>query len=247
MIFRQTMFWGVVFATIGLAGEVSHAGDIMRSRPVGVVELFTSQGCSSCPKADAALEKLAEHPDLVAISYHVDYWNYLGWEDTLGEKENTERQYAYAKSLGHTNVYTPQMVLNGIADIKEREPSRIVQSLKTLARNGKGPAVPVDATLTPEEMTIRIGAGEGKADVVVAYFRKMTRVEITRGENEGKMMSYRNAVTSLQTVGMWEGKEMEIKLPAAMVKKEGHDGCAILLQSHDADGNPGRIYGASAL
>src|SRR4051812_32587453 len=85
---------------------VCMAEEVQESHPVGVVELFTSQGCSSCPKADAAFSKLAGKSNVVAISYHIDYWNYLGWQDTLGQKENTDRQYAYAKMLGNNNVFT---------------------------------------------------------------------------------------------------------------------------------------------
>ena len=99
----------------------SLAEEIRQSTPVGVVELFTSQGCSNCPRADRAIEKLADSGDVVTIAYHVDYWNYLGWEDTLGAKENTERQYGYAKTLGIRNVFTPQIILNGMHDAKTPE------------------------------------------------------------------------------------------------------------------------------
>lgn len=223
------------------------AGEAEQSRPVGVVELFTSQGCSSCPKADAAFAKISESDDVVTISYHVDYWNYLGWQDTLGGKENTDRQYAYARTLGNNNVFTPQIVLNGVEDAKSTNPAVILANLKRMDSSGHGVPVDVDADLTKDEMTITVGAGVGKADVVMAYFKKMTTVEIAKGENVGKKITYLNAVTKLETVGMWDGKAMTIKLPAALISKKGQDGCAILLQAHDKDGNPGRIYGAAAL
>jgi len=223
------------------------AEDVTESHPVGVVELFTSQGCSSCPKADAAFAKLASNNNVVAISYHIDYWNYLGWEDTLGEKENTDRQYSYAKMLGNNNVFTPQIVLNGVTDAKSSNPSVILADLKRMNASGDGMPVDVDADLTKDEMTIAVGSGTGKADVVMAYFKKQTTVDISKGENTGKQMIYRNAVTKLETVGMWDGKAMTIKLPSALISKKGQDGCAILLQAHDKDGNPGRIYGAAIL
>ncbi|WP_246748892.1 DUF1223 domain-containing protein [Rhizobium setariae] len=224
-----------------------NAGEIARSHPIGVVELFTSQGCSSCPKADAAIAELADHPDIVTITYHVDYWNYLGWSDTLATTENTDRQYAYAKTLGNSNVYTPQIVLNGLQDMRGAPPIEIRAGLEKFVGKGQGVTVPIKASLSPDELTISIGAGSGKADVVIAYFKKATVVDIQRGENTGKRVTYRNAVTKLETVGMWDGKPLTIKLPAAMIGKRGQEGCAILLQSHDKDGNPGRIYGASAL
>jgi hypothetical protein len=223
------------------------AEEIENSRPVGVVELFTSQGCSSCPKADAAFAELADSEDVVTIAYHIDYWNYLGWPDTLGAKENTDRQYGYAKTLGNNNVFTPQIVLNGLEGAKSTNPAVIRANLAKLGEAGKGLPVPVSAELANDELTLTIGAGTGKADVVIAYLKKRTVVDIAKGENTGKKMIYRNSATKLETVGMWDGKALTIKLPAALVSKRGHDGCAILLQAHDKDGNPGRIYGAAAL
>jgi hypothetical protein len=231
----------------GLLAQAANADEVVHSRPIGVVELFTSQGCSSCPKADRAISEMADRPDVVTITYHVDYWNYLGWQDTLSAKANTDRQYAYAKTLGNTNVYTPQIVLNGTHDMKAAAPFVIQANLKKLAENGEGVTVPVAATLSSDELTISVGEGSGKADVVIAYFKKATVVDIKSGENQGKQMTYRNSVTKLETVGMWDGKALTVKLPAAMIAKQGQDGCAILLQSHDKDGNPGRILGAAAL
>ena len=239
------------FAAFGLFAGLSpllcSAGEAEHSRPIGVVELFTSQGCSSCPKADAAFAKIADAKDVVTISYHIDYWNYLGWQDTLGAKENTDRQYAYAKTLGNNNVFTPQIVLNGMQDAKSTNPAVILSNLGKLDKAGHGVPVRVEAELTKDEMTISVGDGMGKADVVIAYFKKLTVVDIAKGENVGKKVTYRNAVTKLETVGMWNGRAMTIKLPAALVSKKGQDGCAVLLQSHDKAGNPGRIYGAAML
>ena len=242
-----------LFSIVGLGlcvaawSWICAADEATKSKPVGVVELFTSQGCSSCPKADAAFAKIADDGNVVTISYHIDYWNYLGWQDTLGAKENTDRQYAYAKTLGNNNVFTPQIVLNGKEDAKSTNPAVILQNLKRMKDTGNGVPVDIDADLTKDEMTISVGAGAGKADVVMAYFKKMTTVEIAKGENVGKKITYRNAVTNLETVGMWDGKAMTIKLPATLMSKNGQDGCAILLQAHDKEGNPGRIYGATIL
>lgn len=240
-------------AALMVSVSASHApaSETVKSKPVGVVELFTSQGCSNCPKADRAIERLAERDDVVTVAYHVDYWNYMGWQDTLSAKENTERQYGYAKTLGIKNVFTPQIVLNGVRDTKLTDPQRLVDELGRLRGTREGMPVSVSAELSPEEMTISIGdgpvAGITKADVIVAYFRKRSAVEIQKGENQGKKIVYRNAVTKLETVGIWEGKALTVKLPAAVLAKRGFDGCAILLQSHDGNDNPGRILGAAAL
>jgi hypothetical protein len=243
----RLLFTALLGAAAAQFALPSFAEEAPESRPVGVVELFTSQGCSSCPRADAAFSEIAETAGVITISYHIDYWNYLGWQDTLGDKENTDRQYGYAKTLGNNNVFTPQMVLNGIEEAKSVNPAVVLSDLKRLDDDGRGVAVPVDADLTKDEMTITIGAGKGKAEVVMAYFKKMTTVDISRGENVGRKVVYRNAVTKLETVGMWDGKALTIKLPAALISKKAQDGCAILLQTHDAAGNPGRIYGAAML
>lgn len=249
MLTRALILVGAALAAT--AFTASAPAEEIKSKPIGVVELFTSQGCSNCPKADRAIENLAGRDDVVTIAYHVDYWNYMGWQDTLSAKENTERQYGYAKTLGIKNVFTPQFVLNGVSDTKLTDPDRLVAELTRLNATREGMPVAVSATLSPDEMTITIGEGEvpasGKADIVVAYFRKYSTVEIQKGENQGKKIVYRNAVTKIETVGMWEGKALTVKLPAAVLAKRGFDGCAILLQSHDAENNPGRILGAAAL
>jgi hypothetical protein len=227
------------------------AGESTRSKPIGVVELFTSQGCSNCPKADRAIEALALRDDVVTVAYHVDYWNYLGWADTLSARENTERQYGYARTLRIKNVFTPQIVLNGIRNTHYTDPDRIVGELDRLRGTRSGLPVAVSAVMADEELTIDIGddavPGAGKADIVIAYFRKNSTVEIEKGENQGKTVTYRNAVTKIETVGMWEGRALTLKLPTAVIEKRGFDGCAILLQAHDDSGNPGRILGAAAL
>ena len=250
MPIRALILVAAVLATM-TAVVNAPAEETIKSKPIGVVELFTSQGCSNCPKADRAIESLAKRDDVVTVAYHVDYWNYMGWQDTLSAKENTERQYGYAKTLGIKNVFTPQIVLNGLRDTKLTNPDRIVEELDRLRGTREGMPVAVSAELSPEEMTIAIGDGSvtgiDKADIVVAYFRKHSAVEIQKGENQGKKIVYRNAVTKLETVGIWEGKALTVKLPAAVLAKRGFDGCAILLQSHDADNNPGRILGAAAL
>lgn len=251
MMITRALFLAAAILAIAAPAANAPAGETIRAKPIGVVELFTSQGCSNCPKADRAIESLATRDDVVTVAYHVDYWNYMGWQDTLSAKENTARQYGYAKTLGIKNVYTPQIVLNGVRDTKLTNPERLVNELSHLGETREGLPVSVAAELSPEEMTISIGdgpvAGFDKADVVVAYFRKHSIVEIQKGENQGKKIVYRNAVTKLETVAMWEGKALTVRLPAAVLAKRGFDGCAILLQAHDANDNPGRILGAAAL
>jgi hypothetical protein len=213
----------------------------------GVVELFTSQGCSSCPPADAAFRKIVGQGDVIALAYHVDYWNYLGWADTLSSKENTERQYGYARMLGRSNVYTPQVVVNGRDHLAGADISAINGKVDSYSTQGKGLVVPVNAQMHGDELEIKIGAGEGKANVVVVYFDKEKTIDVEKGENSGQKISYINSVSDIETVGMWDGKATSLTLPATVMQKPGLEGCAILLQAATADGDPSAIIGATVV
>jgi len=229
-----------------LAAGAAHAQEAVA--PKGVVELFTSQGCSSCPPADKALETLVREGEVVALAYHVDYWNYLGWADTLASKDNTDRQYAYARMFGRNGVYTPQAVLNGREHINGANISGIRDRIGALSTEGKGLKVPVDVAVANDELRIRVGAGEGKANIVIAYFERERTINIDKGENRGKTVNYWHAVTSMETIGMWEGKETNLVLPADMLKKKKKaGGCAVLVQRMKTADTPGAILGATVL
>lgn len=217
------------------------------AEPKGVVELFTSQGCRSCPPADRAFQQLVRQGDVVALSYHVDYWNYLGWADTLASPENTERQYAYSKSFGRSGVYTPQAVLNGREHLKGTDAGDIDRRLERLKSMGHGLIVPIEAARHDDHLTISVGAGTGKANVVVVYFRQHQTVEVLKGENVGQNLDYWHSVTDVQTVGMWDGKPLDLTLPAKRMGDDKSDGCAILLQAADDSGNPSQIIGATVM
>ncbi|TCT43100.1 DUF1223 domain-containing protein [Martelella mediterranea] len=240
---RQAIITGTALISVAL-GPVHAAGS---EKPLGVVELFTSQGCSSCPPADAAIAGLADRKDLIVLSYHVDYWNYLGWADTMSSPENTERQYDYGKAMGRSGVYTPQAVLNGRVQLVGTDANALEQKLRSLADKGQGLSVPVSARMNDEEVDIHLGDGEGKADVLVVYINAHERIKIERGENAGKVMDYRNIVTDVQTIGMWHGEASTIALPSHVLEPQNSDGCVILLQSRDQNGNPGAIIGATMI
>lgn len=215
--------------------------------PVGVVELFTSQGCSSCPRADAAFQTLADRSDVVALSFHVDYWNYLGWADTMSSPDNTERQYAYAKALGRSNVYTPQAVVNGRTHMNGGDLPGIVDTVEDLSQERKGLDVPVAIRRDAAGIHISVGEGKGRAHVAVAYFTRSVRVDITKGENAGKTLTYRNVVSSVETIGMWDGKPLDLMLPPDVLGREGREGAAILVQGEGASGVLGPVRGAALI
>ena len=237
--FAYGMVAALAFASSGSAAETS--------QPVGVVELFTSQGCSSCPPADAVLDQLIGKKNVIAVAYHVDYWNYIGWADTLASKENTNRQYDYAKALMHSNVYTPQIIVNGRNDVDATDLGAVTGTITKYSQSGQGLSVPVSASIGDDMLSIKIGAGQGAADVVVAYFHRSTKVSIERGELAGKTMTYAHSVGNMQTVGMWDGGEKTIQLPLTVMEKGKFNGCAILLQTKTAGKEPGVILGAAQI
>lgn len=224
----------------------SFAGDILK--PKGVVELFTSQGCNSCPPADAVLAELAERGDVVALGYHVDYWDYLGWKDTLASPENTERQYQYGKAFGKRMVYTPQAVINGRVHVNGAKRDAVTTAISELQNKGQGLSVDISVTRTGESVTIDAAAAPGEkgdAHLVLVHFGRAKPVAIERGENKGRTIAYANPVTRVQTAGMWHGKAARFELPRSEINKKG--GCAILLQSVNRDGLPGPILGAAVV
>ena len=242
---RRHLLRFVAAATL-LCAVPSFAGDILK--PKGVVELFTSQGCNSCPPADAVLAELARRGDVVALGFHVDYWDYLGWKDTLARPENTERQKLYGKAFGKREVYTPQAVINGRIHVKGGKRGAVKAALSELDRAGQGLTVDINVTRAGESVVIDAAGspgGTGDAHLVLVQFDAMRPVAIERGENKGKTISYANPVTSVQTAGMWHGKAARFELPRSELDKKG--GCAILLQSVSKDGLPGPILGAAVV
>jgi hypothetical protein len=219
------------------------------ARPLGVVELFTSQGCNSCPPADAVLDKLAEKGDVVALSYHVDYWDYLGWKDTLATRGNTDRQYDYAKAFGASSVYTPQAVLNGRTDVNGAKGNAVKAELTKLETEGEGLTVDVSVAYDGDRVVVQTGDSKGRekeANVVIVFLDPAKRVKIVRGENSGQTITYRNVVIATQTAGMWHGKAARFELPESIMKQHSAGGCAVLLQA-TKDGLPGPIIGAAII
>ncbi|HEY4192665.1 MAG TPA: thioredoxin family protein [Mesorhizobium sp.] len=237
-----------VYADTGFAGQPAPAKD---DAPLGVVELFTSQGCSSCPPADELFTDLAARKDIVALSYHVDYWDYLGWKDTLSSKKNTERQYAYMQSFRTRSVYTPQAVINGRTHVNGANRAAVDATLADMDKASKGMKVAVNVTHEGDGVVIEAGnaaanwSGPSNAHVIVVYFEAPQTVAIGRGENGGRSETYWNAVYDIQTAGMWHGKTQRYELPMSEVSKKG--GSAVLLQAVGKDGLPGPILGAAMI
>lgn len=215
--------------------------------PKAVIELFTSQGCSSCPPADRLVGDLSASDDLIVLSMPVDYWDYLGWKDTLASSDNSARQRAYAETRGDRAVYTPQVVVNGRRHVVGSN----AEAIKTAIRIGGGLPVHVDAHLTRDSLEIDIGGAETGTDAAMAtvwlvLFDRETDVPIKRGENRGKTIRYHHVVREMQAVGMWKRKASVIELPRSEIMKSGAQACAVLVQVED-NGRPGPIIGATYL
>ncbi|HTN62394.1 MAG TPA: DUF1223 domain-containing protein [Devosia sp.] len=218
--------------------------ETLRAHPKAVVELFTSQGCAQCPPADALLSSLAGDDTIIALAYHVDYWDYVGWPDTFGNADNSNLQRSYAKGWNSSRIYTPQMVINGTKDVIGSRRNEVQSAL-----NAAVLSLPVELTTTSRMLKISVPPRAGDRDAVVwlVTYRDRAEVDIDSGENAGKSMVYTQVVTKRQLLGMWEATTgAQLKLPLDEVLDENSTGVAVLVQQDD-NGLPGRIIGAAAL
>jgi hypothetical protein len=197
-----------------------------QSRPV-VVELFTSQGCNSCPPAEAYIGELTRNKDVLALSFHVDYWDDLGWKDPFSLGISTERQRSYSAAQGRSSVYTPQVVIDGQRDFVGTDRRNIGQALAA-PRNG----VPVGISLQEGDVVVDLGAQTQTAPsevLLVAYLRKAT-TPIGRGENSGRTLEEFNIVRGIRNLGQWKGDAASFRTPRSSLPRDATD-VAILVQS----------------
>lgn len=222
------------------------AGAALADEPEAVLELFTSQGCSSCPPADALLAEYASRPGVIALSLPVDYWNYLGWEDTLANHANTERQRGYAAARADRQVYTPQIVVDGRMHVVGSDRRAIDAAIETLSG---ALAVPVTLVYSEDAVTVQVGeAPMGtplRATLWLFLVDRAHTVEIAKGENSGRTVTYTNVVRDMRRLAMWKGRPMSVDLPLVEIEEAEADGCAVLLQRETPAGQPGIILGAA--
>ncbi|MCV2889559.1 DUF1223 domain-containing protein [Ruegeria aquimaris] len=181
-----------------------------------VVELFTSQGCSSCPPADEIMHRLAERDDVIGLALHVDYWDYIGWKDAFASPAHTLRQQAYARSGGRSMIYTPQMVVQGVEDVvgaREQDVVSLIEAHKKLPAQAD-----LSVTRTGQELSVALAPTEASVaeDHVVQLLRytPLRHASIKRGELAGHDLDYANVVESLSVVGRWDGRsQMDLSVP----------------------------------
>jgi hypothetical protein len=193
-----------------LAAPAAHAQPA--AAPPVVVELFTSQGCSSCPPADIAVGKAADRPDVIALSFNVTYWDHLGWKDTFARPEFTDRQVAYARALGDGNPYTPEVVAGGRAAGVGASPAAVD---RLIAQARTRPLTTVTASAGKVAVAAGVAPNRGADVWLVRYDPRVLQVPVKAGENGGKTLPQRNVVRSLTRLGGWTGQAATFAAPPA--------------------------------
>src|SRR5713226_6708866 len=172
-----------------------------------VVELFTSQGCSSCPPADALLGELARRSDVVPLGFHISYWDSLGWKDPLSSPGSTERQKAYARRFTDGRVYTPQIVVDGTSEMVGSDRDAVMDALR-----GVRPAAIAPVSFAGDRRSVAIGAGAGKGEIVLVRFVQRRTTHVGAGENTGRIADDFNGVQTLTTLGAWDGSRQSFPI-----------------------------------
>lgn len=214
-----------------------------QSQPRAVVELFTSQGCSSCPPADRLLGELAKDETLVALTLPVDYWDYLGWKDTLASPKHSKRQRGYSATRGDREVYTPQVVVNGVAHVLGSDKAAIERAIAD--SKSKAMTVPVTLALNGDKLTVSVPEKEGvRGEIWLCGVARNVPVAVGRGENSGRSLTYHNVGRRWVKVGEWNGNAQTWTVPVSELKADGVDTAAALLQSGSVE-KPGPMLGAA--
>ncbi len=235
---RAALALSLFLAGGAVLAEGAQAGS-SKPQPV-VVELYTSQGCSSCPPADALLGELAARDDIIALSLHVDYWDYIGWQDTFASKATTERQRAYGRALKSRYVYTPEMIIDGRVDVVGSRREDVESLIGEAAMRRKPLALRFEDVDGGRVVVPPGSAPEGGAAVWLAVYDGKHEVSVGRGENGGRSLSYHHVVRELEQIGTWRGEELTIPLNLADAAARGRAGCAVIVQQ----GRVGPVLGA---
>jgi len=187
---------------------------LAQNHPV-VVEMYTSQGCSSCPPADAFFDKhLAERDDVIALALHVDYWDYIGWKDEFASPDYTKRQKAYARVAGHRSVYTPQMIVGGVDHVVGTHPEEVKALIRKHQSLARKVAFSIERKGNKLHIRAKGGAVSDEMEVHLVRYRPSEEVAIRRGENAGKSVRYANIVDSWDSIVMWNGrKDLNVTAP----------------------------------
>jgi len=217
--------------------------------PRAVVELFTSQGCSSCPPADKIIGELAKDPSIIALSMPIDYWDYLGWKDTLADARFSARQKAYSQMRGDRDVYTPQVVVNGSVHVIGSDRDGIESAIGATMKADGVMSVPVSMIQAGRQINVSVAASSKgpvavHGEVWICSVSKAVPISIGRGENRGREITYYNVVRNLLKVGDWNGTAGSWTVPLENISREGVDAAAVYVQDGNRD-KPGPMLGAA--
>jgi hypothetical protein len=239
--------------TFAVAFVCTSAATPASAEPRAVIELFTSQGCSSCPAADKLLGELSSDPSLMTMSLAVDYWDYLGWKDTLALHGHSDRQRAYAEARGDREVYTPQVVVNGIVHVLGSDKAAIEKAIAQTRRSTGVLALPVTLTVRDGKVTVNVPAAQNElrtGEVWLCPVTSKASVEIGRGENHDRTLTYHNVVRRWVKLGDWHGKSETFSVPVTELPKGEYslkdiDRLDVVVQSGVA-AKPGLMLGAAS-
>ncbi|BAL05732.1 hypothetical protein BJA01nite_54330 [Bradyrhizobium japonicum] len=218
------------------------------AEPRAVVELFTSQGCSSCPPADQVIGDLSKDPSIIALSMPIDYWDYLGWKDTLADSRFSARQRAYSRMRGDREVYTPQVVVNGSTHVIGSDRAGIESAIGQTDKGTGVMSVPVTMSLAGKQINVSVAASKESAvsrgEVWICSITKSVPIAISRGENRGQQITYHNVVRNLLKVGDWNGRPESWTVPLENLTRDGVDGAVVYVQDGSRE-KPGAMLGAA--
>lgn len=247
---RDTSRWtGAVGAYVAIAfGHSAFATDT-QAQPRAVVELFTSQGCSSCPPADQVIGDFAKDPSVITLSMPIDYWDYLGWKDTLADSRFSARQKAYSQMRGDRDIYTPQAVINGATQVIGSDAAKIKDAIGDTRKSASVMSVPVSVSVSGKHVNVSVAAStepssSNRGEVWICSVSKTVPITIARGENRGRALTYYNVVRNWLKVGDWNGSAASWTMPLENVSREGVDAAIVYVQDGSRD-KPGAMRGAA--
>ena len=239
--FRRVLAMLALLAGLGLAVQ-AHAEPRLT-----VVELYTSQGCPACPAADAFLAKLAQQPDVLALSFHVDYWDYIGWEDPFASEVFSDRQRRYLEQLRLPYVYTPQIVVDGKHHASGNKPHEVMSRIESAQKDNQGRIGLHLERLSDTQIRIQISDVDaryrGEAEIIIVRYDDKHVTEVTRGENRGKTITNFHVVRLMRPVALWNGEAVDVVVALQELEGARPAYCAIFVQER----GQGRILGASAV
>jgi hypothetical protein len=241
---------GALGACLVVAFSHTASATSTQTQPRAVVELFTSQGCSSCPPADQIIGDLAKDPSVIALSMPVDYWDYLGWKDTLADSRFSARQKAYSQMRGDRDIYTPQAVVNGATQVIGSDATKIKTEIDNTRKGAASVmSVPVSVSVSGKHVNVSVAASteassNNHGEVWICSVSKSVPITVGRGENRGRELTYYNVVRNWLKVGDWNGSAANWSVPLENVSRDGVDAAVVYVQDGSRD-RPGLMRGAA--